>query len=147
MNKERAGSLIITAAGVYGFIFSVHLPIGNWARPGPGLFPLILSILLCTVGVSIFVSHRGEYRIKWREVIGQQVKPLKIVLLTALFIVGMERVGYLIISLFYLFALLFWVCSFRLWVSLCIALAVTLTSAYLFQVVLGLQIPAGILGL
>ena len=51
MTKERGGSLIFLAAGIYGLVFSTGLPFGRWNEPGPGVFPLALSILLCISGL------------------------------------------------------------------------------------------------
>ena len=147
MDRERTGSLLIIFFGIYGLIFSVRLPTGDWANPGPGMFPLILSILLCVVGGSILIAGKGGAGIDWRGVIRQQMIPLKIILLTVVFILVMERVGYLLTSSFYLFLLFLWVCRLRLWAAVCLTLAVTPTSAYLFGKILGLQLPAGIWGL
>ena len=58
MSKERGGSLIFLAVGIYGLVFSIGLPLGRWNEPGPGVFPLALSILLCVSG--IFVVYPGK---------------------------------------------------------------------------------------
>ncbi|HTU02580.1 MAG TPA: hypothetical protein VMG58_12220, partial [Candidatus Sulfotelmatobacter sp.] len=60
MSKESGGGLIFLAAGIYGLIFSVPLPLGQWNQPGPGVFPLALSILLCVFGVFWLVLGRSR---------------------------------------------------------------------------------------
>ncbi|HUL30806.1 MAG TPA: hypothetical protein VLZ03_10175, partial [Thermodesulfobacteriota bacterium] len=59
MTKERGGSLIFLAAGIYGLVFSVQLPLGKWNQPGPAVFPLSLSILLCLFGMGWFIRGKG----------------------------------------------------------------------------------------
>lgn len=49
MSKERIGSFILLLAGIYAFFSSLQLSMGKLTQPGPGMFPLILSVLLCTV--------------------------------------------------------------------------------------------------
>ena len=59
MNKERVGSLIFLFAGIYGFIFSIQLPLGKMNEPGPGILPLSLSILLCISGTLWLIYGKG----------------------------------------------------------------------------------------
>jgi len=45
MTKDRAASLLFLCSGIYGFYYSVQLPMGRWNEPGPGIFPFTLSNL------------------------------------------------------------------------------------------------------
>lgn len=143
MNRERLGSLFLFLIGMYAFLHSIQLPIGTWRQPGPGLFPLILSILLCFVSVLIFVSEKGKEKMDWHGTPKQRMKPWQIVLLTAGFVLAMGRLGYLITSLLYLFGLFFWVCRFRLWVALVLTGVLAPASWYFFGKILGLHLPVG----
>ena len=145
MNKERAGSLIFFFAGIYGFIFSIQLPIGEWNQPGPAAFPLCLSILLCISGALRFIQEKGKGKIDWGVIVRQWMTPLQIVVLTASFILALEWLGYLATSSLYLFVLFLWVSRYRLWVAMGLALIFGTGSWYFFGKILAVQLPKGLL--
>ncbi|HBB16910.1 MAG TPA: hypothetical protein DCZ97_07870 [Syntrophus sp. (in: bacteria)] len=152
MTKDRAASLLFLLTGIYGFFFSIQLPMGRWNEPGPGVFPIILSILLLVSGVSWFILGRrkagGENREKkagWRDIVNNLSTPLKIVGITALFILVFNRVGYLAASSLYLFILLFWVSRYRIIVSFVLAVSIGIGSWYFFERILAVQLPKGLL--
>jgi hypothetical protein len=146
MNKERAGSLIFLLTGMYGFIFSIGLPMGKWNEPGPGIFPLCLSILLCISGILGFIRRKTEggenTGIEWRVQISELAVPLQIVGLTAAFILILDQVGYLMASTFYLFVLLFWVSRYKLRTSIGLAIALGVGSWCFFEKLLAIDLPA-----
>ena len=113
MTKERGGSLIFLAAGIYGLVFSTQLPLGRWNQPGPAVFPLGLSVLLCIFGILWFIQGKGQGEKKQpaslRRIIQQFTTPLQIVGLTAAFILTFEFLGYLLASTIYLFVLFLWI--------------------------------------
>ncbi len=149
MTRERSGSLIFLAAGIYGFIFSIQLPLGKWNQPGPAVFPLALSILLCIFGVSWFIRGKGER--EKQETVGLKgfvrkfMTPIRIVGLTAAFILAFESLGYLLGSTIYLFVLFFWVSRYRLWISLALAVAFGAGSWLFFEKLLATSLPKGFL--
>ncbi len=107
MTKERGGSLIFLVAGIYGLVFSIRLPFGQWNEPGPGVFPLALSILLCISGIVWFIRGKatGEKKktVGWGEFTRKFVTAAQIVGLTAAFIFALEPLGYFLTSVLYLF--------------------------------------------
>src|SRR5512143_1551298 len=121
MTKERGGSLIFLAAGIYGVVFSIGLPFGRWNEPGPAVFPLALSILLCISGIVWFVrgKTKGEARTSGdvKGFLRKYVTAAQIVGLTGVFIFVLEPLGYLLTSILYLFFLFLWVCRYKLWVA------------------------------
>jgi putative tricarboxylic transport membrane protein len=152
MTKDRAASVLFLLTGVYGLYFSVQLPMGRWNEPGPGVFPLTLSILLLISGVSWFiVGKRGAAgrnqaeKAGRRDIIKALSTPLKIVGITALLILVFNRVGYLVASSIYIFVLLFWVSRYRVIVSLLLALSIGIGSWYFFEKILAVQLPKGLL--
>jgi len=146
MTKERGGSLIFVAAGVYGLVFSIQLPLGKWNQPGPAVFPLGLSILLCIFGISWFI--RGKEK---KEPIGLKgflrkfMTPAQIVGLTAAFILTFEFLGYLLGSTIYLFVLFLWVSRYRWWSALALAVAFGAGSWIFFEKLLATPLPKGFL--
>jgi len=152
MTKDRAASILFFLTGIYGFYFSVQLPMGRWNEPGPGVFPITLSILLLISGIAWFiVGKRGgaeknqAEKASRRDVVKALATPLKIVGITALLIVVFNRAGYLVASTLYIFILLFWVSRYRIVVSLLLALSIGIGSWYFFQKILSVQLPKGLL--
>lgn len=147
MKKERAGGLIFLFTGIYGLIFSIQLPMGKWNEPGPGVFPLALSILLCLSGVLWFIhgKGKGEGSLDWRGLIKKLVTPLKIIGLTAAFILTLDQLGYLVTASLYIFVILLWVSRYRFWVAMGLAILIGVGSWYFFGKLLAVQLPKGLL--
>lgn len=145
MTKKRAGSLIFLAAGIYGFILSLRLPMGRWNEPGAGIFPLMLSILLCISGALMFVAGKGKMISDWRAIIKQQWTPFQVVMLTGGFIFALNPLGYIVTSSLYIFLLLFWVSRYKLWIAMGLAIVAGIGSWYIFQKLLAVPLPSGIL--
>jgi len=125
MTKERGGSLIFLAAGIYGLVFSIQLPLGRWNQPGPAVFPLGLSILLCLFGIAGFIrgkkASERQGSVTLKGFVRKFMTPIRIVGLTTAFILTFELLGYLFASTIYLFVLFLWVSRYRLWTALAIA--------------------------
>lgn len=151
MTKERGGSIIFLAAGIYGLAYSIGLPLGKWNAPGPGVFPLSLSILLCAFGVAWFVLGKrkegGEAREQQGRLRGKSKTPLQIVGITAAFVFLLEPLGYLLASMVYTFTLFFLVSRYRLWTAAGLAVAFGGVSWIFFTKMLSTPLPTGLLGL
>jgi putative tricarboxylic transport membrane protein len=150
MTKDRAASLLFLLTGIYGLFFSIQLPMGKWNEPGPGVFPITLSILLLISGVAWFIlGKRGareksqEKKAGWHDIVKTLSTPLKIVGITALLILTFNHVGYLAASSLYIFVLLFWVSRYRVIVSILLAVSIGIGSWYFFEKVLSVQLPKG----
>jgi putative tricarboxylic transport membrane protein len=147
MSKERVGSLGFLLVGVFGLSQAVRLSIGSLEKPGPGLFPLILSTLLCLIGVALLLSDKEPGRVRWGEVVRQKARVWQIVLQTGVFILTLEWLGYPLASAIYLFSLFSWTCRFRVGQAAGLTALLTVTSWYLFVTFLGVQLPSGLLRL
>jgi putative tricarboxylic transport membrane protein len=148
MNKERFGGLLFLLPGLYGLIFSLEYPMGKWDEPGPGVFPLFLSITLFVAGILwlVFGKREAEGIQEDRgEMVMKLSKPLQIVGLTAGLIFFLERLGYLLGTSLYLFALLFWVSRFSVWIAIGLAAFLAVGSWYFFGKLLSVQLPQGVL--
>jgi putative tricarboxylic transport membrane protein len=150
MTKERGGSIIFLAAGIYGLVYSIGLPLGKWNAPGPGVFPLSLSILLCAFGLVWFVRGKrkegGEPREPEGPTLGKFKTPLQIVGITAAFIFLLEPLGYLLASMLYTFTLFSMVSRYRFWIAAALAVAFGAGSWVFFAKVLSTPLPMGLLG-
>jgi putative tricarboxylic transport membrane protein len=146
VSKELIGRLAFIVLGLYGFILSWRLPFGSLDRPGPAVFPFLLSLVLTLIGI-LLLFERETNPDSRPSADTSHGKPWEIVALTALFILLFERIGYLEASYLYLVFLLFRVCRFRWWVASGAAAAIALTSWFVFAKLLGLQLPVGFLKL
>jgi putative tricarboxylic transport membrane protein len=147
MTTERVASLVFFAAGIYAFIFSIQLPMGRWNDPGPGIYPFSLSIILCISGISWFIYGKRKDDKKtatFPQIIRKYKVPIQIVFLTFIFILTLNRAGYLLNTILYLFMLLFWVSRYRLWSALGLALCIGVGSWYFFGKLLSIQLPKGL---
>jgi len=151
MSKERVAGLIFLFLGIYGVVFSINLPFGRWEELGPGVYPLCICILLCVSGVLWFIrgDRKGieKARIDWHGIVRKLATPLQIIVITAAFIFTLSRLGYLVASSLYLFVLLLWVCRYRLWTAMMLAIVLGVGSWYFFGKILDIQLPKGFLTL
>ncbi len=150
MTKDRAAGLMFLAAGAYGLFFSLQLPMGKWNEPGAGVFPLVLSILLLISGIAwIIRGKRGgggdaeDKKVDGYAIVKQLSTPLKIIVLTALFILVLNRVGYIVTATLYIFTLLIWVSRYRLVVSIALAVFIGVGSWLFFERILAVPLPQG----
>jgi putative tricarboxylic transport membrane protein len=149
MGRQRVAGFIFLFIGVLGFADSLRLSWGSWAEPGPAPFPLAVSLLLAIAGlVKIFQNpEAGEKgrRIEWRAMVRGFSTPLKILGTTLVFILVLERLGYLVATLLFMLVLFLWVCRYRLWIAMGLSATVGVGSWYFFESILKVQLPEGLL--
>ncbi len=144
MNTERGGSLLFLGIGIGALALSVRLPMGSWTQPGPGVFPFILSLLLTIVGIALLAGSGAGPRMNWRDALSGQATPWSIIALTAFFILGFERLGFVPASALYLFVILYAVSRLPLARAAALSAGITAGGWYLFVKMLNLQLPAGL---
>lgn len=143
MTKERFGSLFLLLIGIYALIHAARLPMGDWNQPGPGVFPFALSLLLSVIGIALLVSSAQGAKLNWKDTLSRQTKTWTIIGLTAVFILGFERLGFVPTSGLYLFFLFSRICRFSLAGAAALAAGITGAGWYLFVKTLNLQLPPG----
>jgi hypothetical protein len=151
MTKERVASLIFLFAGIYGLVFSLRLPFGRLQEPGPSMLPLCLSIFLTASGILWFIcggkregAKEGAGKIDRHGLPKGLMTPLKIMAVTAAFILAVGKLGYLLTSFFYLFVLFFWVSRYRISMAIGLSFLIGAGSWYFFERFLWVQLPPGI---
>jgi hypothetical protein len=150
MNKERGGGLVFLAAGIYGLLFSIGLPFGRWNQPGPGVFPFVISVLLCISGVSWLIRGKKKETmemVRLGDFFRKFMSPLKIVGITAAFILALQPLGYLLTSTLYTLVLFLWVSRYRIRVALILAIVFGVGTWLFFEKLLTTPLPKGVLPL
>lgn len=143
MNIDRIGGLFFLLVGLCFFSLALKLPVGKFTQPGPGVFPLVLSLLLAVIGGFIFFSGKGKERSGGAGGLGNAAKPLAIILLTLGFIVFLGPLGYLLGSFLYLFGLFYFVSRIKWFVSAGISGILAAGTWYFFGKILGIFLPLG----
>ncbi len=134
------GALVLLA----GFVLAASrdLPLGRLAFPGPGFMPGLLALLLLVCGVLIVAFGRTSPRlldIDWQE----SRRAALVFLVIALTTLAFQKLGFVIAIGAMLFVLVALVERQGVLVGMGFALAVTLSSFYLFTRVLGANLPRG----
>ena len=60
MGRQRVAGLIFLFIGILGFVDSLQISWGTWAEPGPGPFPLVVSLLLSIAGIMKIIQNEAE---------------------------------------------------------------------------------------
>jgi putative tricarboxylic transport membrane protein len=124
---------------------------GRWNEPGPGVFPFGLAILLAFSGITIIAraekTKEEKQEAKGHELPYKLVTPLLIVLLTLGFILILERLGYVVSVVVYLFILFLGVSRYKFLLAAGMAGVFGLGSWYFFVKVLGVQLPLSLWGI
>lgn len=143
MNIDRAGGLFFFFVGLCFFSLSLKLPVGKFTQPGPGIFPLVLSLLLTVIGILIFFSGKEKQKTSRAKDLENSLKPLTIILLTLAFIIFMGPLGYLFASFLYLLGLFSFVSRMKWFISAGISGILAAGTWYFFGKILGIFLPLG----
>jgi putative tricarboxylic transport membrane protein len=143
-------SLFLLAFAVFIVIESCHLGLGEWNNPGAGYFSLGASILLGVVSLAVFV--KGLRKRSGKEEAVSDPEPLQsknvvfvlggVIVYTLLF----DKAGFILST--FLMITFFLRCVFpqRWLVTLSTAFCCAIGSYLLFNVLLGAELPKGVLG-
>jgi hypothetical protein len=137
------------ACGTAIAIAALQLPVGKIARPGPGLFPLLLGLLLASLGLALLLEAVGAKTLQakafWREPAGRRrVMGTAAALLVYTFAV--DPLGFLPTT-FLLLVFLFRGVYRLTWIaSVGMAVLISVSAHLIFAVWLQVNLPLGLLG-
>ena len=77
-DRDLARGLFLIAISLAFGLQSLRYPLGHFSRPGPGLFPLLVSSLLLVIGLVTIVRSRFTERVH----LSLNVKNISIILLS-----------------------------------------------------------------
>jgi hypothetical protein len=126
--------------GVVSLVYALSLGVGSPAQPGPGLWPIVISVVLVVCSVVLLVFGRGGGEDYEEFTSGARVIAMGVVSL-GVFVLLFQRVGF---ELPCLLVLVFWIRflggeSWR--TTVLVSVGVTVAFYALFIVALGTPIP------
>jgi hypothetical protein len=143
-SQRRGGMLVAATLAVVGAIFAwqaAQLDVGNIDLPGPGFFPLALGVLLVIFSAAIGIDY---WRSPERETIELGHRDVLLVIAALLAVpLLFEPLGALPTLGLFGAALLVLVARVRIALAIGAAALGMAACWYFFQVLLGLQLPAG----
>lgn len=150
--RDAAAGLVLVALGLAYLRHAYAMPLGTWAEPGPGLFPLLLGWSF-VLGAAV-VSGRGAQRAlaarrdagrsgaeEHAPAVAWSWGPVLIVVVSIGGVLLMSRVSYLVGALFLFGATMLVLGARRLPVVLAVAVLATVATDLLFRRWLGVPLP------
>ncbi len=151
MRADRVSGLFWLTFGLLCIYGSIQLGVGTFREPGTGLFALLAACFFSFLAFLIFVQSflpgkgfQARASSLWKEVIWH--RPLAVGVLMGVYIVALERVGFLLTSLAVLLVMLKAVEKFPWWKAILIAVVASGCTYVLFRVLLKASLPIGIFG-
>jgi len=132
--------------GIATFLDTLGFPKMPGGAPGPALFPQILSVLLIGLGLVVVVQSLRPHTAENNHY--EPVAILKagaVLVFIAIYVAVVQRLGFLITATLIMLGMMLML-SVRLRVALPAALGIALFSMLLFERILRVPLPPGILG-
>lgn len=145
--RDLVGGLGFLLLALVGVEESLRLPLGTWQRPAPGLFPLLVSLVLAGMAVALLFAA-GEAHATAPPGASPAARPKvwwTVVSLLAFWAL-LERLGFLSTSFLLLVFLLRGIAGQRWRLALATGAGASLASSLVFDRLLGLPLPRGPIG-
>jgi hypothetical protein len=144
VNGDTGLAALLLIMGLYWAFAAVPLGLWQGFAPGTGFLPLCYGVLLAGLAGTILVEQvlHGEEQAT-RE---SSRKPLSVLLVVALTILGIEVAGFAPAIFVMLLVFFLWIERLSALLSLIVAAGTTLTLHLLFRTWLGVPLPEGPLG-
>ncbi len=148
--RELITSGIWLALGIAIVIGAYRLTLGDFHKPGPGLYPFILGFALCGCAIPAIISSLRRANEKGREeqeFIKKDRLPKVILVIIYLTAYGLllTSMGYVLTTLIIFFLIFITMGSIRLRTLFIILILMVGISYYVFAVLLEVPLPVGIL--
>lgn len=143
MRAHRIGSLFLAAIGLLAGL--MMLPLGLWdhGTPGAGLFPFLAAVMLAFTSLGSAVQDRGE---AVEEIVDRGALRRYVIAITG-FLIAIQVVGMLLATFLFVAAVLHWIEGKTLLRASVAGGGLALLSWILFDFLLGVPLPAGLLGI
>jgi len=151
MKKDFLSSCFLFCLGLFLAVQSTRLLVWGKEGPGPGFFPLLVAIIIVGISISIVIETRSFVRAKAPEKISESqreevvsiFKVASYAILTALYGISVEKVGFLLSSVIFLFLMLKYVEKQRWKTTLLVTFVCIFASYLLFVYFLRVPLPQG----
>jgi hypothetical protein len=141
---DVVGSFFLFFLGIGAVIGAIRLHVGSPTEPQPGFFPFLGGISLIVLSSIIFLKGRiGQSQ---KEVVFREVRRPALLLVVMIALVAvLDRVGY-VIGTFIASGLILRILNVKSWrVLLLTSLCLSIGTYILFDKLLGIDLPVGIL--
>lgn len=147
--RELVSSIILLTIGMTILLETRKLPIGSLSEPSTGFFPLILGVLLTILSLLLLGkaieeksggTSKGEVKSGSLKRVGLAVAAL------FAFAYLFEPLGYMICIFLLISFLLLTIGSQKWWIAITVGLISSLCSFLLFDLLLDVRLPMGLLG-
>jgi putative tricarboxylic transport membrane protein len=141
------GSLVLLCLGAWAIIGGVKLHLGKVSEPQPGFFPFWGGVVLVVLsGILLFQAWSGPGKAgKGAEAFGAIWRPMIMITGLIAYVALLSPVGYLISTFVLSMVLLRVLGTKRVWVLALAAFCIAFGSYVLFDRLLNVTLPAGIL--
>jgi len=160
VRKEITSSLVLILFGVGFLLYDIKYPLDTWANPGPGVFPLLVGVVLVILAVWQMVQgfrkpkpqeakkNRGETTRSLAEFLRRNKSETKALVMIGVFVIYLimvKEVGFFVSNFFFV------IISSRLMGAVdwgrpaALSVGINLFCYALFEVWLKLSFPRGIL--
>jgi hypothetical protein len=157
MGARDAGSAgVLALFALFALVQSLRLDVGTVTRPGPGFFPLVLSIVLLLVGVALFgAAWRRRFEASptaavddWPGATGPARRGALVATVVglAVYVAIFERAGFVLATTALIAVLFAAVARYPWLMSLAAAILITLLARLVFDTWLQVRLPPGLLG-
>lgn len=145
MDADRLSGALLFALGLYIAYEALKLPLGGMRQPDAGFFPSLIALsLLCSSGLTLLATRRNEH-VKETPRFGTFRVWIAVVALI-LYVVVLNRVGYLVSTFFMMVLLLQGLERLGWRTTLGVAFPAVVSSYIVFRW-LGVPLPPGIIPL
>lgn len=151
MSAERVGSMFWLLFGAAAVVGGLELGFGSTGEPGPGFLACVAGVFVAVMAIIVFAQSfsddadaRRRLSDLWADV--NWMRAVSVALLTLGFILAFEHVGFFLTGLLLLVVIMRWIEGLPWKTALVIPVVAVLLTWLLFKKVLGISLPAGILG-
>lgn len=147
-SPERLSGIFFILLSVIACLAALKLRIGSLGRPGPGMFPLLLSLILLFLSI-ILLFQKGVSSLSNFSGIFKKGELLKIIYFLGIFFFSLfifEPMGFLVSTFILNFLFLKGLGGKTIIKSVCYGVTFSLSCYLVFSLLLGVNLPRGILG-
>lgn len=144
--RDLAAGIGFLVLALVGMEESLRLPLGRWDSPAPGLFPLLLSVILAALALALLVGALARHGTAPADGVAGSRRAWWTTGSLVAFYLLLEPLGFLVASLLLLLFLLRAIAGQRWGVAVAVGVGASVSSYLLFDRLLRLPLPRGLIG-